>query len=85
MVLIVCSCSFIFATLDSNVGEVEGEEVDEGFEEDHGVANQGKPSFDLLMLYYLLLLFIFLLSLSIDPSWVDSTYVDTMHTYPKYV
>ena len=55
MVLIVCCCSFIFATLDSNVGEVEGEEVGEGFEEDQGLANQGKPSFDLLLLYYLLL------------------------------
>jgi hypothetical protein len=33
-VLIVCCCSFIFVMLDSNVGEVEGEEVGEGFEED---------------------------------------------------
>jgi hypothetical protein len=41
MVLIVCCCSFIFATLDSNVGEVEGEEVGEGFEENQGLANQG--------------------------------------------
>jgi hypothetical protein len=37
-------CTFIFATLDSNVGEVEGEEAGEGFEEDQGLANQGKPS-----------------------------------------
>jgi hypothetical protein len=54
-VLIVC-CSFIFATLDSNVGEVEGEEVCEGFEEDQGLSNQGKPSFDLFMLCYMLFL-----------------------------
>jgi hypothetical protein len=26
------------------VGEVEGEEAGEGFEEDQGLANQGKPS-----------------------------------------
>jgi hypothetical protein len=47
---------FYFATLDSNVGEVEGEEVGEEFEEDQGLTNQGKPSFDLLLLYYLLCL-----------------------------
>ena len=70
--LIVC-CSFVFATLDTNVGEVE-EEVCEGFEEDQGLANQGKPSFDLLLLYYLLL-FAFLKSLPLDPFWVDPTYV----------
>ncbi len=60
-------CSFIFATLDSNVGEVEGEEVCKGFEEDQGLASQGKPSFDLLM-FVLLVVVIFLLSLSLDPS-----------------
>ena len=38
---------FIFATLDTNAGEVEGEEFGEGFEEDQGLANQGKPSIDL--------------------------------------
>ena len=54
-------------TLDSNVVEVEGEEVGEGFEEDQGLANQGKPSFDLLMLSYLSLI-TFLQPLSLDPS-----------------
>ena len=47
------------------------------------IANQGKPSFDLLLSYYLLLL-VFLKSLLLDPSWVDPTFVDTMHAYPKY-
>jgi hypothetical protein len=41
MVLILCCFSFIFAMLDLNVGEVEGEEVGEGFEENQGLANQG--------------------------------------------
>jgi hypothetical protein len=46
---------FYFAALDSNVVGVEGEEVFEEFEEDQGqVATQGKPSFDLLLLSYLL-------------------------------
>jgi hypothetical protein len=48
--------------------------VGEGYEEDQGLANQGKPSFDHLLLHYLLLLFIFMLYLYLDPSWVDSTY-----------
>ena len=52
MVLIVCCCSFIFATLDSNVGEVEGEEVGEGFEEDWELANQGNH----LLISYVILL-----------------------------
>ncbi|KAK1648884.1 hypothetical protein QYE76_066689 [Lolium multiflorum] len=34
---------------DTNVGEVEGEDFGEGFEEDQGLASQGKPSFDLLL------------------------------------
>ena len=38
---------FIFATLDTNMGEFEGEEFGEGLEEDQGLANQGKPSIDL--------------------------------------
>jgi hypothetical protein len=38
---------FIFATLDTNAGEVEREEFGEGFEEYQGLANQGKPSLDL--------------------------------------
>ena len=38
---------FTFATLDTNEAEVEGEEFGEGFEEDQGQANQGKPSIDL--------------------------------------
>jgi hypothetical protein len=38
---------FTFATLDTNEGEVEGEDFGEGFEEDQGQANQGKPSLDL--------------------------------------
>jgi hypothetical protein len=38
---------FIFATIDTNEGEVEGEDFGEGFEEDQEQANQGKPSFDL--------------------------------------
>ena len=38
---------FTFATIDTNEGEVEGEDFGEGFEEDQGQANQGKPSFDL--------------------------------------
>jgi hypothetical protein len=41
-VLIVC-CSSIFATLDTNVGEAEGEDFGEGVEEDQGLAGQGKP------------------------------------------
>jgi hypothetical protein len=41
-VLIVC-CSSIFATLDTNVGEAEGEDFGEGVEEDQGLASQGKP------------------------------------------
>ena len=71
--------------IDSGIVEFEGEEGFEEFEEVQGqLANQGKPSFDLLLSYYLLLLS-FLKSLPLDPSWVDPTYVDTMHTYPKYV
>jgi hypothetical protein len=42
-----CLLLYIFATLDTNMGEVEGEEFGEGFEEDQGLANQGKPYFDL--------------------------------------
>jgi hypothetical protein len=38
---------FTFATLDTNEGEVEGEDFRESFEEDQGQANQGKPSLDL--------------------------------------
>ena len=45
---------FIFATLDTNEGEVEGEDFREGFEEDQGQANQGKPSLDLWMLNHIL-------------------------------
>jgi hypothetical protein len=36
--------SFTFATLDTNEGEVEGEDFGEELEEDQGQANQGKPS-----------------------------------------
>ena len=52
---------FTFATLDTNEGEVEGEEFGEGFEEDQGQANQGKPSIDLwndVSLDVILLLFL---------------------------
>jgi hypothetical protein len=38
---------FTFAALDTNEGEVEGEDFGEGFEENQGQANQGKPSLDL--------------------------------------
>ena len=38
---------FTFATIDTNEGEVEGEDFGEGFEEDQGQAKQGKPSIDL--------------------------------------
>ena len=34
---------FDFATLDTNVGEAEGEDFGEGVEEDQGLASQGKP------------------------------------------
>jgi hypothetical protein len=30
-------------TLDTNVGEAEGEDFGEGVEEDQGLASQGKP------------------------------------------
>ena len=52
---------FTFATLDTNEGEVEGEDFEEGFEEDQGQANQGKPSIDLwndVSLDVILLLFL---------------------------
>ena len=38
---------FAFATIDTNEGDIEGEEFGEGFEEDQGQANQSKPSIDL--------------------------------------
>ena len=44
---------FDFATLDTNVGEAEGEDFGEGVEEDQGLASQGKP-FTLIPCYYLL-------------------------------
>ena len=43
---------FVFATLDTNVGEAEGEDFGEGVEEDQGLASQGKP-FTLISCYYL--------------------------------
>jgi hypothetical protein len=43
---------FYFATIDSSTFEVEGEEDCEVFEEDQRLANQGKPSFDLMLLSY---------------------------------
>ena len=74
---------FIFPTLDTNLGEVEGEDFGEGFEEDQGLANQGKPSFDLLMLCYLLWLsscyYCLLIHLELVPL------VLSMHAYLKYV
>ena len=46
--MIDCMLPFISVTLDTNAGEVEGEEFGEGFEEVQGqIANQGKPSPDL--------------------------------------
>jgi hypothetical protein len=42
-----CILSFVFATLDTNVGDAEGEDFGEGIEEDQGLASQGKPSLDL--------------------------------------
>jgi hypothetical protein len=44
---------FIFATLDTNAGEAEGEYFGEGDEEDQGLASRGKP-FTLISCYYLL-------------------------------
>jgi hypothetical protein len=38
---------FTFVTLDTDEGEVAGENFGEGFEEEHGQANQGKPPIDL--------------------------------------
>ena len=43
--------AFYFATLDTNVGEAEGEDFGEGAEEDQGLASQGKPF--TLIPYYL--------------------------------
>jgi hypothetical protein len=78
---------FFFAAIDSNVVgfEVEGEEGIKDFEEDQGpLATQGKPSFDLSMLcYYLLLLsscyYCLLIHLELVPL------VLSMHAYLKYV
>ena len=50
-----CMLPFIFATLDTNAGEVEGEEFGEGCEEDQWLANQGKPSIDLWLLCLILM------------------------------
>ncbi len=38
---------FYFTAIDSSTFGIEGEEDCEGFEEDQGLANQGKPSIDL--------------------------------------
>ena len=45
---------FYFTAIDSSTFGIEGEEDCEVFEEDQGqLANQGKPSFDLMLLSYL--------------------------------
>ena len=40
--MIDCMYCYLFATLETNLGEAEGEEFGEGVEEDQGLS-QGKP------------------------------------------
>ena len=55
---LVCACSFIFATLDSNAAGNEGGGDFGGFEEeDQGhFAYQGKPPLDASLVLYILIL-----------------------------
>ena len=70
--------------IDSGIVEFEGEEGFEEFEEEQGqIANQGKPSFDLLILCHLLLLSSCCLCLLIHLELVPL--VLSMHAYLKYV
>ena len=57
---------FVFATLDTNVGEAEGEDFGEGVEEDQGLASQGKPF--LISCCHITCCDYLLLSLPLDPS-----------------
>jgi hypothetical protein len=63
--VIVLFVNLYFTTLDLNIDGFEREEGLKDFEEDQGqIVNQGKPSFDLLLLYYLL--FVYLLAIIVS-------------------